>query len=102
MEVFSVFATLSLVDLLSSPLDRIKRAMKGVDLTTAGLGERMGNLALAMGPAALAAGLLVGALGIMLYRHHAAERFERYGRIGESVAAVFGTAWRRVVEIRSA
>nr|DAF28583.1 MAG TPA: hypothetical protein [Caudoviricetes sp.]DAZ01256.1 MAG TPA: hypothetical protein [Caudoviricetes sp.] len=38
----------------------------------------------------------------MLYRHHAAERFERYGRIGESVAAVFGTAWRRVVEIRSA
>lgn len=64
MEVFSVFATLSLVDLLSSPLDRIKRAMKGVDLTTAGLGERMGNLALAMGPAALAAGLLVGALGM--------------------------------------
>ena len=63
MEVFSVFATLSLVDLLSSPLDRIKRAMKGVDLTTAGLGERMGNLALAMGPAALAAGLLVGAFG---------------------------------------
>lgn len=64
MEVFSVFATLSLVDMLSSPLDRIKRAMKGVDLTTAGLGERMGNLALAMGPAALAAGLLVGALGM--------------------------------------
>lgn len=31
---------------------------------------------------------------IMLYRHHAAERFEKYGRIGESVAAVFGTAWR--------
>nr|DAR67147.1 MAG TPA: hypothetical protein [Caudoviricetes sp.]DAX55945.1 MAG TPA: hypothetical protein [Caudoviricetes sp.] len=30
----------------------------------------------------------------MLYRHHAAERFEIYGRIGESVAAVFGTAWR--------
>ncbi|WP_302554386.1 phage tail tape measure protein [uncultured Bilophila sp.] len=63
MEVFSVFATLSLVDMLSSPLDRIKRAMKGVDLTTAGLGQRMGNLALAMGPAALAAGLLVGAFG---------------------------------------
>nr|DAG64645.1 MAG TPA: hypothetical protein [Caudoviricetes sp.] len=30
----------------------------------------------------------------MLYRHHVAERFEIYGRIGESVAAVFGTAWR--------
>ena len=57
MEVFSVFATLSLVDLLSSPLDRIKRAMKGVDLTTAGLGERMGNLALAMGPPGFWSGL---------------------------------------------
>nr|DAL60877.1 MAG TPA_asm: hypothetical protein [Caudoviricetes sp.] len=34
----------------------------------------------------------------MLYRHRAAERFERYGRIGESAAAVYRTAWRRVVE----
>lgn len=64
MEVFNVFATLSLVDMLSGPLDRIKRAMKGVDLTTAGLGTRMGNLALAMAPAALAAGALLGALGL--------------------------------------
>ena len=64
MEVFSVFATLSLVDMLSGPLDRIKRAMSGVNAATAGLGTRMGNLALAMGPAALAAGLLVGALGM--------------------------------------
>lgn len=64
MEVFNVFATLSLVDMLSGPLDRIKRAMSGVNAATAGLGTRMGNLALAMGPAALAAGLLVGALGM--------------------------------------
>ncbi len=63
MEVFNVFATLSLVDMLSGPLDRIKRAMKGVDLTTAGLGTRMGNLALAMAPAALAAGALLGVFG---------------------------------------
>lgn len=54
MEVFNVFATLSLVDMLSGPLDRIKRAMSGVNAATAGLGTRMGNLALAMGPAALA------------------------------------------------
>lgn len=63
MEVFSVFATLSLVDLLSGPLDRITRAMKGVDGATQGLGQRMGNLALAMGPVALAAGAVLGALG---------------------------------------
>ena len=49
--------------MLSGPLDRIKRAMKGVDLTTAGLGTRMGNLALSMAPAALAAGALLGVFG---------------------------------------
>lgn len=64
MEVFNVFATLSLVDMLSGPLDRIKRAMGGVDAATAGLGTRMGNLALAMAPAALAAGAMLGALGM--------------------------------------
>lgn len=63
MEVFNVFATLSLVDMLSGPLDRIKRAMSGVNAATAGLGTRMAIWPLAMGPAALAAGLLVGALG---------------------------------------
>lgn len=64
MEVFNVFATLSLVDMLSGPLDRIRRAMGGVDAATAGLGTRMGNLALAMAPAALAAGALLGVLGL--------------------------------------
>lgn len=64
MEVFNVFATLSLVDMLSGPLNRIKRAMSGVDAATTGLGTRMGNLALAMAPAALAAGALLGALGM--------------------------------------
>ena len=59
MEVFSVFATLSLVDMLSGPLDRIRRAMSGVNAATAGLG----NLALAMAPAALAAGVMLGSFG---------------------------------------
>lgn len=63
MEVFSVFATLSLVDMLSGPLDKIKRAMGGVTTATAGLGTRMGNLALAMAPVALAAGVLLGSFG---------------------------------------
>lgn len=64
MEVFSVFATLSLVDMISGPLDRVRRAMRSVEGGVATLGQRMGNLALAMGPAALAAGLLVGAFGM--------------------------------------
>lgn len=63
MEVFSVFATLSLVDLISKPLKAIRDAMKGVDLASGGLGQRMGNLALAMGPVALAAGAMLGAFG---------------------------------------
>ncbi len=63
MEVFSVFATLSLVDMLSGPLERIRRAMSGVTGATAGLGNRMGKLAIAMAPVALAAGVMLGALG---------------------------------------
>ena len=50
MEVFSIFATLSLVDLVSGPLDRIRGAMGGVNASVASLGQRMGNLALAMAP----------------------------------------------------
>lgn len=63
MEVFSVFATLSLVDLISGPLGKIRAAMKAVDGASLGLGQRMGNLALAMGPVALAAGGMLGAFG---------------------------------------
>ena len=63
MEVFSVFATLSLVDMISGPLDRVRRAMRSVEGGVATLGQRMGNLALAMAPVALAAGVMLGALG---------------------------------------
>ena len=63
MEVFSIFATLSLVDLVSGPLDRIRGAMGGVNASVASLGQRMGNLALAMAPVALAAGAMIGAFG---------------------------------------
>lgn len=64
MEVFSVFATLSLVDMISGPLDRVRRAMRSVDGGVATLGQRMGNLALAMAPVALAAGVMLGAFGM--------------------------------------
>lgn len=64
MEVFSVFATLSLVDLISNPLGKVQGAMKSLGLDTSGLGARMGNLALAMAPVALVAGLVMGALGM--------------------------------------
>lgn len=63
MEAFSVFATLSLVDLISGPLREIGAAMKAVDGASAGLGQRMGKLALAMGPVALASGVMLGAFG---------------------------------------
>lgn len=63
MEVFSVFATLSLVDLISRPLGKIRAAMKAVDGASLGLGQRMGKLALAMGPVALASGVMLGAFG---------------------------------------
>ena len=64
MEVFSVFATLSLVDLISNPLGRVQGMMKSLGLDTSSLGARMGNLALAMAPVALAAGVVMGALGM--------------------------------------
>lgn len=64
MEVFSVFATLSLVDMISGPLDRVRRAMRSVEGGVATLGQRMGNLALAMAPVALAAGVMLGAFSM--------------------------------------
>lgn len=63
MEVFSVFATLSLVDMISGPLGRVRNAMKGVEGGVASLGKRMGDLALGMAPVALAAGVMLGAFG---------------------------------------
>ncbi|MCH5277469.1 MAG: phage tail tape measure protein [Desulfovibrionaceae bacterium] len=64
MEVFNVFATLSLVDMISGPLNRVKHAMQGVEGGVASLGKRMGNLAIAMAPVALAAGAMLGAFGV--------------------------------------
>lgn len=63
MEVFKVFATLSLVDMLSGPLGKIRQAMGNVDAATRSLHARMGQLALAMGPLALGAGVLLGSFG---------------------------------------
>ncbi len=63
MEVFKVFATLSLVDMISNPLRNIQGGLRNVDLATAGLSTRMGNLALAMGPIAAGSALVVGAFG---------------------------------------
>lgn len=64
MEVFSVFATLSLVDMLSGPLDRARNAVRGMESGVASLGQRMGSLALSMAPVALAAGAMLGAFGM--------------------------------------
>ncbi|WP_165064448.1 phage tail tape measure protein [Desulfovibrio sp. ZJ200] len=63
MEVFKIFATLSLVDMLSGPLRKIRQEMRGVDEATTSLHARMGRLALAMGPLAIASGVMLGAFG---------------------------------------
>ena len=64
MEVFSIFATFSLVDLVSGPMRRIQAAMQNVDASTATLGQRFGLLTASMGKLALGAGALLGALGV--------------------------------------
>lgn len=63
MEVFSVFATLSLKDLLSGPLAHIGQGMRNFENGVASLGQRMGSLALAMAPLAIGAGAVLGAFG---------------------------------------
>lgn len=73
MEVFSVVATLSLVDMISGPLDRVRRAMRSVEGGVATLGQRMGTLALAMAPVALAAGVMLGAFGMAVSKAMAFE-----------------------------
>lgn len=65
MEAFKVFALFSLKDMLSGPLDKIKRAMNGVEESTQSLSARFGRLTAAMTPAALAAGAIVGGLALL-------------------------------------
>ena len=63
MEVFNVFATLSLVDMMSGPLARIRGSVAHTENSVASLGQRMGSLAMSMAPVALAAGALLAAFG---------------------------------------
>ncbi|MFI3271942.1 MAG: phage tail tape measure protein [Pseudomonadota bacterium] len=64
MEAFNAFATFSLVDLLSSPLQHLRKNMEVTELATGNLSAKMGLLANAMAPVALGAGGLLGALGL--------------------------------------
>ena len=64
MEVFNVFALFTLRDMLSGPLERIKKAMRGLDGATSGLSAKFGLLTVGMAPVALAAGVLLGAFGM--------------------------------------
>ena len=59
MEVFKVFATMSLVDIVSSPLKRIKDAVVKLDKDAMGLSAKMGRLAVSMAPVAAVAGLVL-------------------------------------------
>lgn len=64
MEVFSVFATMSLQDMISGPLGFITSRMKQLAQAADGLGGRMGKLAISMAPVAVAAAVLLGTLGL--------------------------------------
>lgn len=63
MEVFKVFATLSMADLASGPLRAVRAGVGQVSEAMSGLGQRMGRLALAMAPVAMAAGAVLGSFG---------------------------------------
>lgn len=63
MEVFKVFATLSLSDMISAPLRAIRAGVGSVGDAVTGLGNRMGRLALAMAPFAIAGGVILGSFG---------------------------------------
>lgn len=60
MEAFKVFATFSVIDMLSDPLNSIRKGMASVEGRVASLSNAMGRLALAMAPVAMAAGVLLG------------------------------------------
>lgn len=64
MEFFSIFATMSLVDMLSNPLERINKKLKGVSGSASGLSNRLGALTMSMMPVVVGAGLLLGAFGL--------------------------------------
>jgi TP901 family phage tail tape measure protein len=63
MEVFKAFTTLALVDLVSGPLGGARSAIAATDAATNGLGVRMGKLATAMAPVAIAAGVVLSSFG---------------------------------------
>ena len=63
MEVFKVFATMSLMDIISSPLKKIELAMKGVDTAALSTTAKLGKLALGMAPVAAVAGVVLFGLG---------------------------------------
>ena len=64
MEVFKAFTTLSLADMVSSPLQRIRGAMAATTNVAASLGTKMGKVAVAMAPVAMVAGVVLGVLGV--------------------------------------
>lgn len=63
MEVYKIFATMSLQDLISSPLQKIQTQMKGVEQGSASLTNKFASLGKAIAPLAIASGVLLGVFG---------------------------------------
>ena len=65
MNVFKVFATMSLVDAISRPLARIQSSLNNTDGLVGGLSARLGRLATAFGRLAVPAAVFLGSLGAL-------------------------------------
>ncbi|MBU1002794.1 MAG: phage tail tape measure protein [Proteobacteria bacterium] len=59
MEGFSTFASMGLIDMITAPLRKVRASMKSTEGGVASLASRMGRLAMAMAPVAIAAGVVV-------------------------------------------
>lgn len=63
MEVFNVFATMSLIDMMSTPLRRINNSTGELGQQISSLSSRLGALATSMLPIAVAGGILLASFG---------------------------------------
>ena len=65
MEVFNVFASMTLVDMISNPLGKIQNLMGKLGNKVDGLAGKMGKFALSMAPVAVVAASLVMSFGVL-------------------------------------
>ena len=65
MNVFKIFATMSLVDAISKPLAYIQKSLKSTEGAAGSLSNRLGRLATGFGKVAAASAIFLGSLGAL-------------------------------------